>query len=205
MSKYYAVKIGICPGVYTSWKECEKQVKGFSGATYKSFSSLEEAEHYLSEEDETLKVSQSSIPESDFSNSIDIYVDGSWCQSKKQYGWGFVAVLEDKIQYKRYGSSDNPKYVDSRQIGGEVVAVLQGIEYAIKKGYEHVSIYYDYIGIEKWASGEWNAKSKIAEAYLYYMKKKMEEINVSFKKVKAHSNNKYNDIADELAKKGAFQ
>lgn len=185
MSKYYAVKSGIRPGVYMSWKECEKQVKGFSGATYKSFSSLKEAERYLSEEDETLKVSQSSIPESDFSNSIDIYVDGSWCQSKEQYGWGFVAVIEDDIKSKQYGKSSNSKYIGSNQVSGEIVAVLQGIE--------------------KWASGEWKANAPISEAYVYYMEKKVEKINLSFVKVKAHSHNKYNDMADRLAKKGAFK
>ncbi|MGX6971152.1 viroplasmin family protein [Vagococcus bubulae] len=205
MSKYYAVKSGIRPGVYTSWKECEKHVKGFSGATYKSFSSLEEAERYLSKGDETLKVSQSSISESDFSNSVDIYVDGSWCQSKEQYGWGFVAVIEDDIKFTQHGKSSNPKYTGSKQVGGEIVAVLQGIDYAIKNGYDHVTIHYDYMGIEKWASGEWKANVPISEAYVYYMEKKVEKINLSFVKVKAHSHNKYNDMADRLAKKGAFK
>lgn len=35
--KIYAVKVGLSPGLYTTWKECEKQVKGFPGALYKSF------------------------------------------------------------------------------------------------------------------------------------------------------------------------
>lgn len=35
--KYYAVRIGIKPGIYETWEECEAQTKGFSGAQYKSF------------------------------------------------------------------------------------------------------------------------------------------------------------------------
>lgn len=35
MGKYYAVVKGIKPGVYNSWPECEAQVKGFPGASYK--------------------------------------------------------------------------------------------------------------------------------------------------------------------------
>lgn len=35
--KYYAVKIGIKPGIYETWAECELQIKGVSGAKYKSF------------------------------------------------------------------------------------------------------------------------------------------------------------------------
>ena len=41
--KYYTVWKGVSPGVYSSWEECKKQITGHSGATYKSFLSLEEA------------------------------------------------------------------------------------------------------------------------------------------------------------------
>jgi ribonuclease HI len=42
--KYYVVWKGRKPGIFTSWPECEKQVKGFPAAQYKSFDSLKEAE-----------------------------------------------------------------------------------------------------------------------------------------------------------------
>lgn len=42
--KYYVVWKGRKPGIFISWTECEKQVKGFAGAQYKSFDSLQEAE-----------------------------------------------------------------------------------------------------------------------------------------------------------------
>jgi ribonuclease HI len=42
--KYYVVWRGRQPGIYTSWAEAEKQVKGFAGAQFKSFDSLREAE-----------------------------------------------------------------------------------------------------------------------------------------------------------------
>lgn len=41
--KYYVVWEGKKTGVFTSWKECEKQIKGFEGAKYKSFSDIEVA------------------------------------------------------------------------------------------------------------------------------------------------------------------
>jgi ribonuclease HI len=47
MSKFYAVKTGKEPGIYTNWKNCEQQVKGYSGATYKSFKTFEEAKQYM--------------------------------------------------------------------------------------------------------------------------------------------------------------
>lgn len=42
--KYYVVWRGKEPGIYTSWDECERQVKGAEKALYKSFTSLAEAE-----------------------------------------------------------------------------------------------------------------------------------------------------------------
>ena len=43
--KYYVVWKGVSPGVYTSWTDCQLQIKGFDGALYKSFDTQEEAEH----------------------------------------------------------------------------------------------------------------------------------------------------------------
>ncbi len=42
--KYYVVWRGRKPGIFTSWTETEKQVKGYGAAQYKSFDSLQEAE-----------------------------------------------------------------------------------------------------------------------------------------------------------------
>jgi len=42
--KYYVVWNGRKPGIYRTWAECEKQTKGFKGAAFKSYQSLEEAE-----------------------------------------------------------------------------------------------------------------------------------------------------------------
>lgn len=42
--KYYVVWKGRKPGIFTSWAETEKQVKGFAAAQYKSFDTLKEAE-----------------------------------------------------------------------------------------------------------------------------------------------------------------
>ena len=42
--KYYAVRQGFRIGLYTSWANCEREVKGFSNAKYKSFKLQGEAE-----------------------------------------------------------------------------------------------------------------------------------------------------------------
>ena len=41
--KYYVVWRGLSPGIYNSWEECKKQVMGYDGAQYKSFTDEDEA------------------------------------------------------------------------------------------------------------------------------------------------------------------
>lgn len=43
-SKFYVVWNGYQTGIFTSWKECEAQIKGYKGAQYKSFKTRAEAE-----------------------------------------------------------------------------------------------------------------------------------------------------------------
>lgn len=42
--KFYVVWAGVTPGIYTSWTDCQLQIKGYEGAKFKSFESREEAE-----------------------------------------------------------------------------------------------------------------------------------------------------------------
>ena len=45
--KFYAVKVGRRIGVFRTWEECQDSVKGYSGAQYKAFPTLSEAENYV--------------------------------------------------------------------------------------------------------------------------------------------------------------
>ncbi|MTV83085.1 ribonuclease H family protein [Secundilactobacillus folii] len=47
MAKYYAVKKGQHPGIYTNWPDAQKEVSGFSGAVYKSFKTQAEAQAFI--------------------------------------------------------------------------------------------------------------------------------------------------------------
>lgn len=47
-NKYYVVWNGVNPGIYSTWDECQLQIKGFKGAAYKGFETREEAEQAFS-------------------------------------------------------------------------------------------------------------------------------------------------------------
>lgn len=44
---YYAVRKGRKPGIYETWAECEAQVKKFTGAQFKKFSTQSEAQAFI--------------------------------------------------------------------------------------------------------------------------------------------------------------
>lgn len=50
--KFYAVRRGHTPGIYTTWGACKKMVDGFSHARYKSFPTLDQAAAFLDNEDQ---------------------------------------------------------------------------------------------------------------------------------------------------------
>ena len=44
--KYYVVLKGRQTGIFEDWNECEKSIKGFSGAEFKSFKNYDDAYDY---------------------------------------------------------------------------------------------------------------------------------------------------------------
>jgi ribonuclease HI len=53
--KFYAVRVGVKPGVYRSWKECSANVTGFKGAQFKSFELEQDAQAYFQGKIDELK------------------------------------------------------------------------------------------------------------------------------------------------------
>jgi len=53
--KYYVVWRGVQPGIYASWDACKKQVMGFEGAQYKSYTSEAEARQAYGQPYENIK------------------------------------------------------------------------------------------------------------------------------------------------------
>ena len=55
------------------------------------------------------------------------------------------------------------------------------------------------MGIECWANSKWKTNNTFTAGYRYQMKLLAQKIDVSFLKVKGHSNVRFNEIADRLA------
>ena len=200
--KYYAVRVGKVPGIYQTWDECKKNVHGFPAAEYKSFPSVEEAKAYMGREavQEINGKTGSGNMEDVMPDNDYAFVDGSFNIATGVYGYGGF-LMHDGVRYELSGNGSDKEMASMRNVAGEIFGSMAAMEYAVNHGITNLSIYYDYMGISKWCTGEWKANKKGTIAYRDYYNKIKTKVNVQFEKVKGHSGDKYNDMADMLAKK----
>lgn len=140
-------------------------------------------------------------------NSVQIFVDGSYNKDTNLTGAGIIILYNEEILKKAFLVKTEEEH--SWNINGECHAVLEALAICVGKELigdmtideKYIVINYDYLGIEKWATGEWKAKSKIAKLYVKEFNNYVSTygLKVSFNKIKSHSGNEYNDMADKLA------
>lgn len=195
--KVYAVRRGKKTGVFKTWEECRDSVEGYPKAEYKSFGSLSEAEAYLGIGEQP--GTERELPAAGW---LLAYVDGSYEDSLKKYAFGCVFLLPDGHIYTQYGNGDNPQSLQHRNVTGEMLGAMYAVKTAMINGFRGVEIRYDYQGIEKWVTGEWRSKTELTRKYTEAMRDWGRSIEIRFCKVEAHTNVRYNELADRLAKTG---
>lgn len=195
--KIYAVKRGKKTGVFKTWEECRDSVEGYPKAEYKSFASAREAEDYLGSKKQLR--SEGELPEAGW---LLAYVDGSYDDSLKKYAFGCVFLLPDGHIYTQYGNGDNPQSLRHRNVTGEMLGAMYAVKTAMVNGFRGIEICYDYQGIEKWVTGEWRSKTELTQKYAEAMRDWGRGIEIRFRKVDAHTNVRYNELADRMAKTG---
>lgn len=206
--KYYAVKHGKVPGVYETWEECKNQVDGVGGAVYKGFPTREEALRFVGA---AAYAAEKEMGESDrqSDNKADIpvtepgmavaYVDGSYQVATGEYSCGVVLFFEgEEIHISQKG--DNEELAQMRNVAGELLGAELAMREALSREAESLTIYHDYEGIAAWCLEAWKTNKEGTKAYKEYYDSIKQKIRISFVKVKGHSGDKWNDLADELAK-----
>lgn len=198
--KVYAVRKGRTTGIFMSWDDCKAQVDGFAGAEYKSFTDPAEAMAYLGLTGGSAESSSEVFPE-----GVRAYVDGSYDAAGGRYSCGVVICVTDesgKTETTEFNSAfDDEEAAKQRNVAGEIMGSRLAIEYCLKNGIKKVEIYHDYEGIGAWADRRWKANNPLTQGYRDYVAAARQSMEISFVKVKAHAGNKYNEIADGLAKK----
>mgnify|MGYP001437092749 CR=1 FL=1 len=123
MNKYYVVLNGRVPGIYRTWKECNRQVFKYKNAKYKSFKQLNQAEEYYNTESIN-KVQQNNTISLDKTIQY-IYTDGACSNNGRKNA---------KAGYGVYISENNPNNISERVVGkqtnnvAEVLAIIKALE-----------------------------------------------------------------------------
>lgn len=189
--KFYAVKIGKTPGVYETWGECQNQINGFSGAVYKGFATKEEALAFVGED--------SGKQEDPGETLATAYVDGSYDSATNAFSYGMVLFYEGQELHfsKKYDDND---LAEMHNVAGEIKGAEAAMRYCLDHDISSVTIYHDYEGIAKWCNGDWKARKAGTIAYANFYKEASSKVYIRFVKVKGHSGDQYNELADKLAK-----
>lgn len=206
--KFYAVKTGRVPGIYGTWAECQQQTNGFSGAVFKSFGTRQEAEAFIAQNGDGPEAAAAlscedaaALPCEDAVDETQAaaYVDGSYDAATGAFSYGMVLFHNGQELHF------SEKYTDSglaqmHNVAGEIKGAEAAMRYCLDNNIPSVTIYHDYEGIARWCSGEWQAKKEGTIAYAAYYKKVSARVRIRFVKVKGHSGDTYNELADRLAK-----
>jgi len=201
--KYYAVRKGRSVGIFDTWDECKAQVTGYSSAEYKSFTNIDDAKAFIDGETSEAQIDDTGDVEvKEGQTLIRAYVDVSLDRRTRRYAGGVVILVGDEeIEISEMGNDKT--LVSMHNVAGELLGAIKAMEWVANSGIENpqLVIYHDYEGIHKWASGDWKANKEGTQSYVKTYNRYASIFDIRFVKVKAHSGDKYNEIADQLAKK----
>ena len=201
--KFYAVRKGHRPGVYTTWPSCEEQVKGFPGAVYKAFPTKAQALAFVGESlpDTTVLPPAETLPATD---TIHVWVDGSCLPNSNgrlNFGWAYV-ILDGGRELHRASGHDVPAEARRhRNVAGEIQAVLQALEWCRAHGIAAAAIHFDYQGLASWVEGRWKTRTALTQAYAERVRAL--GMTLTWHKVQAHSGEPHNELVDQLAREAA--
>ena len=134
---------------------------------------------------------------------FEAYTDGS-CKridGVDYVGYGIVILKSGEVIEQIARTINNDFYKQSYQLGGEVKAVMETIKWCEERNIQEIVISHDLAMLEAWARDRNKAKVSISKAYKGFMRKS--NVDVIWNKVKSHNGDKYNHMADKLAKKGS--
>lgn len=212
--KFYAVGVGRKSGVYETWAEAEKQVKGFAGAKFKGFPTRAEAEAFCEspvygggtkkKTGANSHVTRDDLPTIGRDDQIIIYTDGGCSGNPGPGGYGAV-ILDGKERIELSGG-----YQLTTNNRMEMMACIVALE-KITEREKPVHVYSDssYMinGLTKgWAAG-WRRrgwkKSDGEPAVNPDLWERLlglyETLTVNMTWVKGHAGHELNERCDHLA------
>lgn len=135
MGKYYAVRKGQHPGIYTSWPEAQKEVSGFSGAEFKGFNIEAEAREFMGEKPVVHTASGDLIiGYTDGGTRNSGNVKGGHVKTTDPAAWAYRLELPDKVlsdSAGEWGATNNRM---------EIMAFIKALEALIEEHQQKADI-----------------------------------------------------------------
>lgn len=221
--KFYAVAKGRESGVFENWEECNKQVSGFSGAVFKSFTNKNDAGDYIKKfkGDDKFEITEKNRFqrlneqggeynkrkfemiekddefEKEYEKYISIYTDGACSNNGTKHANAGIGIYFDGGEYKNISKEIDGIQTNNR---AELTAIIEAMK--IVECDENIIVFTD----SQYAINGVSAKNKIFKNSDLF-----EEINhimaarkgkTILRKVSGHSGKiDGNHMADLLAKK----
>ena len=141
-NKHYVVWNGIQPGIYSSWEQCQAQIKGVKQALYKAFDTLAEAERaYASSPREYIghgakdkkKEAPATLPACIIQNALAVDAACSGNPGMMEYRGVYVGTGEELFHFGPIFGTNNI---------GEFLAIVHGLAMLKQKGID-LPIYSD--------------------------------------------------------------
>ena len=149
--KFYVVWEGVTPGIYSSWTDCQLQIKGYEGAKYKSFDSREEAERALASSPYAYigknatnkkenKPTLHTLPAAVIENSLAVDAACSGNPGPMEYRGVHVASQQEIFHFGPMKGTNNI---------GEFLALVHGLALLKQQGFD-MPVYSDSVNAISW-------------------------------------------------------
>jgi len=215
--KYYAVRRGRAPGIYTTWEQTLAQVSGFAGAEYKGFATRREAEEFLEGKIPAPQVEQLGLfaPPLQAGHAdtagwpeVALYTDGGCITNPGPGGWGAVLISHGA---RRELSGGFRLTTNNRM---ELMACIAGLETLTEPC--HVTLVADsrYLihglgsgAARRWQQRGWvNSGRPVPNADLWArLLAAAASHDLRFEWVRGHTGHPENERCDQLATQAALQ
>ncbi len=157
--RFYVVWNGVQPGIYSTWEECQVQIKGIKQALYKAFDSLAEAERayasspkqYIGQGAKTEdKKAPAALPASVIKNALAVDAACSGNPGMMEYRGVYIATGEEIFHFGPMFGTNNI---------GEFLAIVHGLALLKQKGID-LPVYSDSYNALLWVKGK-KCKTKL--------------------------------------------
>lgn len=195
--KFYAVRVGKTPGIYTKWYGeggAFEQIDGFSGAKYKGFATIDEAKDYLGDVQYESKSSVENKPADVMDNTeydYEVYTDGGCAPSNPGPG-GYGAVITNLATGDRQELYDGYELTTNNRM--EMMAVIDALSHIPEGAAVVVNADSKYVINTINEGWKRNKNHDLWER----LDQLISERKVTLKKVPAHSGVELNERCDEL-------